>query len=756
MSDKTDSRSATRQLTLRQGVAFGGGTFQCRNTSPNGQWECEGSDVGGVRRRYAGQTAWQNMPTAGSDADRKVAGVVILDDGSMFTLVGNGKSSGRILEYSSNGSVATLAKGLHILANGKSAGDKFARTRPAGWLLHFDPTANLLYACTENGLYRHALANPAASAIIALSGESCRGFVHTDAITVGKVSELTVCTQSQGVVRVDNVQGAPGSASITPIGKPTRAEDGAFTPEGNILAACHFQGVHLINPRDGKSIDITPFDVTDMYKSQGANGAQVLWSAVDCHPDTGIGVATLINPTHAHGWVWRTNKPVDVATADDWESITHSPIELLEGTRYVQPKGRVPGGRAKTGKGLTGGQHVSFVRSDRTGNTIKSLNTLVTGLTSNAMSGDHSRVKWVTDIEGSSLLSMLDVAVSDAGVVGIAVSDHNTMVSPDIVTATTKEPERIGVSGLGDAYAINVVGETWVFAPAEDHDWKDKDSGWRYFHGAGVPTEWKPVGWTTYDWNKAADYPAGLAPLPGVPPRSVSVCGHDNGDGTLRFFGMADGIGMLYQDYTPKADTWSVPMISQGGPTNEDVISKSQNTTRSSVCKKDGSLVLHQMQINGHIYRSLDRGATVERIATGSNGPEIAAKPRIRTGYMRLNESANYAVVSNTAGVYIVSNLATTNPEVVQLSDSETGPIAIDAATGVTYIHVSEAGRAKLLEFDDISQATDLNSGRDIASDKYSSYLGDQANQLHAVNHEGKFYLVTLYQGGGFLVTNLA
>jgi len=123
---------------------------------------------------------------------------------------------------------------------------------------------------------------------------------------------------------------------------------------------------------------------------------------------------------------------------------------------------------------------------------------------------------------------------------------------------------------------------------------------------------------------------------------------------------------------------------------------------------------------------------------------------------MRLNESANYAVVSNTAGVYIVSNLATTNPEVVQLSDSETGPIAIDAATGVTYIHVSEAGRAKLLEFDDISQATDLNSGRDIASDEYSSYLGDQANQLHAVNHEGKFYLVTLYQGGGFLVTNLA
>ena len=754
MSDQ--AVSGTRQLTSRQGKAFGGGTFQCRNTSPDNRWECEGSDVGGVRRRQTGQLTWENMPTAGSDADRKVAGVIILNDGSMFTLVGNGKRSGRILEYAADGLVNVIAKNLNVRANSKSPGDKSPRTRPVGWLLHFDSANNVLYACTGDGLYRHYRDKPKASGIIALNGESLRGFVHSDSITVGTVSDLTICTQTQGVVRVNDVQKASGKPSVTPIGTPTRAEDGAFTPGGNILAACQFQGLHLINPQDGTSIEITPFEVIDTYKSKGANKGQVSWAAVDCHPDTGIGVATMINPTHSHGWVWRSTVPIDVATEDHWESITHSQIGLKEGLKYVQPKERIPGGSAKNGKGLTGGQHISFLRNDRTGNSIKTLNTLVSALTTNAMTEDHSDVTWVSDQEGSSLLTMLDVAVSDAGVVGIAVSDHNSMVAQDITTTTDTEPKRLGVSGLGDAYAINVVGETWVFAPAEDHDWKDPDSGWRYFNGPGAPTKWTSVGWETFDWNRAADFPAGLKPLPGVPPRCVSVCGHNNGDGTQRFFGMADGIGMVYQDYTPGTDKWSDPKISQGGPVNDDVISKSQNTTRSSTCNKDGSLVLHQMQINGHIYRSLNRGVNVERIATGSNGPEIAAKPRIRTGYMRLNEAENYAVVSNQGGVYVISNLKDARPKVTQLSQSETGPIALDEATNTTYIHIGGTGRAKLLRFDDITKAANLNSGQNIASVRYSTHMGDQANQLYALNYKGEFSLITLYQGGGFLVSTIA
>lgn len=758
MNSIQNVRSSEIHVRLKRGQLFSGGTFQCRNTSPDAQWECEGSDVGGVRRRHKGQPLWETMPTSGHDADRKVAGAVILNDGTMFTLVGNATKAGRILEYALDGSVSLLADGLHVRANSLTTGDSDRRPRPVGWMLHFDPVAKIVYACTGDGLYRHFIDNPGASGLIELKGESLRGFVHEDATTVGEASELTVCTRTQGVVRIKGLNRDTDSLSVKQLGSLVRVEDGAFTPEGNILAACHYQGLYRINTVEGKHVDITPFEVIDPqgYNSIGANGGKVSWTAVDVHPDTGIGLATMINPVHAHSWVYRSTVPIDLATSADWESITHRQITLENGAGYVQPKARTPGGSAKNGAGLTGGQHISYIRSDRTGNTIKTLNTLVTGLTKNATAADHSTVVWKTDVAGSSLLSMLDVAVSAAGVLGIAVSDHNAFVSPDILTATSTEPKRIGVPGLGDAYAIDVVNETWVFAPCEDHDWQDPDNGLRYFNGAGEPTTWASVGWDTYEWNKAADYPAGLPALPaGIPPRPVSACGHDNGDGTIRFFVMADGIGFVYQDYSPRTDKWGDPQISQGGPTNDEIISKSQNTTRSSKCKTDGSIVLHQLQKTGHIYRSLDRGATVQRIATGSNGPEIAAAPAIRTGYMQLNEAGNCAVVSNRNGVYVIRDLTDADPEVVQLTADEHGPIAINQATGSTFIHLRGGGAARLLMFDDIVNATSLQDGLDIASTEYATHLGDQANQMLAVNYNDKPYLITLYQGGGFAVSEV-
>ena len=743
---------------MKQGQVFSGGTFQCRNTSPDGLWECEGSDVGGVRRRYTGQLVWETMPTSGHDADRKVAGAVILNDGTMFTLVGNAKKAGRILEYALDGSVNILADGLHVRANSLTEGDSDRRPRPVGWMLHFDPVAKIVYACTGNGLYRYVVENPGASGLIALKGESLRGFVHEDATTVGEATELSVCTRTQGVLRITGLNRDTESLSVIPLGSLDRVEDGAFTPAGNILAACHYQGLYRINPAEGKDVNITPSDVIDPqgYNSIGANGGKVSWTAVDVHPDTGIGVATMINPVHADSWVYRSTIPIDLATSDDWESMTHRPITLENGVGYVQPKARTPGGSAKNGAGLTGGQHISYIRSDRTGNTIKTLNTLVTGLTKNATAADHSKVAWETDVAGSSLLSMLDVAVSRAGVLGIAVSDHNSFIAPDVLTATRVEPKRIGVSGLGDAYAINVVNETWVFAPCEDHGWQEPDNGLRYFNGAGEPTEWTSVGWDQYDWNKAADFPAGLPALPaGVTPRPVSVCGHENSDGTIRFFLMADGVGFVYQNYSPSTDKWEEPRISQGGPTNDEIISKSQNTTRSSKCNSDGSMVLHQLQKTGHIYRSLDRGATVQRIATGSNGAEIAAAPKIRTGYMQLNEAGNYAVVSNSSGVFVIKNLNDDDPEVVQLTATEHGPIAVDEATGFTFIHLRGGGAIRLLMFDDIVNATSLDDALDIASADYATHMGDQANQILAVNYKDKPYLITLYQGGGFVVSEL-
>lgn len=743
--------AATPEFESRVGVAFAGGTFQCRNSSPDGMWECEGSDVGGVRRRRAGATAWENMPTAAHDADRKVSGCVILDNGTMFSLVGNGSSSGRILEYAADGSVKPLQTGLHILANGKSTGDTYARTRPVGWTLWFDPVNNLLYACTENGLYRFDRATGNGS-IIALQGESLRGFVHDDAITVGEATQLTVCSQKNGVIRVNNVK---ASASTTAIGSPDRAEDGAFTPAGNIIAACHFQGVYRINPSDGSSVNITPFDVVVTHGSTGNNGGNVLWSAVDVHPQTGIAVVTMINPTHAHGWVFKTTKSADIATAEDWESITHTPITLREGIKYAQPKARVPGGSANSGVGLTGGQHISYIRNDSSGNTIKTLNTLTTGLTENATEPDHSQVTWVSDVKDSSLLSMLDIAVSESGAMAITMADHNSMTSPSLEAATNTELTRLGVSGLGDGFGITAVGNTWVFCPVDDAHWEHSDHTWRYFAGSGAPSEWKDVGWQSYNWNNAADFPSGIDKLPdGIPPRPVSVCGYNRGDGTIRFLGMADGVGFVYQDYNSSSDSWSDPRISQGGPTS-NIISQRLNTTRASQCTANGSVVLHLLQKNGHIYRSLDQGQTVARIATGSNGPEIAANPSARTGFMRINDAGDYAVVSNKDGIYVIKGLSNANPEVVKLS-TETGPIAIDQATGATYIHIRSSGPVQLLEFSDISSATDLNAASNVAPSMYSTHLGDQANQLYATNRDGRLYLVTLYQGGGLMVSHRA
>lgn len=745
-----DCATTPLELTSSMGKAFAGGTFQCRNTSPNGLWECEGSDVGGVRRRRAGSSRWQCLGTAGGDAGRKVAGVVILDDGRIFSLVGNSPKAGKLLEYTADGVAKVIATGLHVRANSTTPGDRFKRTRPVGWTLHFDPSANSLYACTGDGLYVHDRDDSRRSGIIALKGEALRGFVHHDASTVDEVTDLSVCTTTRGLVRVEDVQGEP---SETRLGTPKRAEDGAFTPMGNIVAACHSEGLFRIDSANGSTTNITPAQVKQRGNT-GANGGKVLWSAVDCHPASGILVVTMINPVDGPGWVYRSTVPADTASSNDWEAIVHKPIDLLPGVGYVQPKNRTPGGAARGGKGLTGGQHVSFVRDDPSGGTVKTLNTLTTGLSRNAMHPKATAVSWTSDVEDSSLLSMVDIAVADNGVIGIAVADHNTMFANNVIEATSHEPRRIGVPNIGDAAAISVVGNTWVLAAMEDGNWQSEHNGWYSYTGDGRPDGWSSAGWDRYDWNRAPDFPRGLAPLPGVPPRSVSVCGHTSTGGRIRFHGMADGIGMVYQDYTPATGIWSSPGISGGGPVSEaETVSKNSNTTRSSVCSSDGTVVLHQMQSTGHVYRSLDRGETVKRIADGANGPEIAARPRYRTGYMRLLESADLAVVSNRNGLFLVREVSAATPKVQQLSDRATGPVAIDSRSGAVFVHMNTEGPAKLLKFDDIAASTSLNSARNIASTHYAIHLGDQANQLETTWHQGKLYLITLYQGGGFLVS---
>ena len=732
----------TSEPTFNVLRAFGGGTYQCRNISPDGLWECEGSDVGGLRRRMVGDTAWENLPTAGNDADRKVAGCIILNDGTMFSLVGNGTGSGRLLEYQTDGNVVVLETGLFVLANNKSTGDVYARTRPVGWMLHFDDVHNLIYVLEGDGLYRFDRTAGTGSRI-ALNGTILRGIVHNNAITVGAVTDLTICTHDRGVARVNDVRGLNGFPNATELGTPTRAEDGAFTPGGNIIAACHFQGVHRIDPITGNSVNITPDEVVNAHNNKGANNGDVLWSAVDVN-SSGIAVAVMINPPNANGWVYRTTASADTATSSDWESITHTQMTLLNGVGYVQPKNRTVGGSAENGVGLTGLQHVSFTPDGK----LKVQGTLTTAISDNWDTADHTAVTWVSDVENSSLLSMLDVAVSDTGAICISMADHNTMTSPGIASAVSTELDRVGVSGLGDGKGLAFVSGIWVFCPVDDAHWEHAQHTWMFYAGQDAPSGWTSMGWESYDWNNADDFPAGLVALPaGIPPRPVSVCGFDAGT-YIRFLGAADGIGFVYQDYLKASALWTDPAISQNGPVT-DVISQRLNTTRVSECTADGSVVLHILQKNGHVYRSLDQGATVERIATGSNGPEIAAAPLERTGYARISNDGTFAVLSNRDGIYLIKNLTAADPEVVQLSSSETGPIAVDPISDDVFIHLRGSGPCELLRFSDISNDTDLSNGVDAANDKYKTHLSDQANQVVALDNNGATCLITLYQGGG-------
>jgi len=738
---------------MRVGKVFAGGTFQGMSQSPDNSKQARASDVGGIRTRNSSETAWTSMSTNAGDVDRKVSGVVILDDGSAYMLSGNG-TNGRLVRYNENGIPSLLQEGIHVLANAVPTGDSGPRPRAVGNMLWLDDVNNFMYCCTESGFYRYNLAT-GVGAVVALDNISCRGFVRTNSLTVGSVSNLFVCTR-EGLYRINDVQGA---ATEDQIGSVTRCEDGAFTQNGNIVVAGHTTGVFRIDPNTGNTTNITPAEITTTYGGVNTlNGTDypVRWSALDVHIPTNKIAICYINPVDSHNWVYISSGDADSTGINGWDSITHTQTTLLPGTGYVQPPNRTPGGSGDSGPNLTGLQTLQFDRSDLSGNTIYILGTLVSSVTFNAQAADNTAVTWRTDDEDSSLVSFVDAKISSTGVVVASAADHNFFTSASPEALATLEPNRAAVSGLGGGYGVFVIDgaggdDLWVVCPVEEGDVFEPNNSIYYHAGPGAPTSWESAGWDTLNWDGQGSVPNGMSPKP------VSVCGYRVDANTIRVYTVADGIGVVRQNFTETTSSWSAPENATGFPIG-DIVSDPQNAPRSSACAPDGSIVMVMLRQSGEIYRHFPTGGgfAFERIADGSDGPEITqpGDPEVRSGYMRMDAARDFAVVSDLTGTYLIRGLYNITPTVSQLS-TEHGPIAIDLTTGYVYIHVRGTGAIRLLLFRDIASAASFADGEDIASAQYSLHMGDQINQIEVGYFNDDLYMLSLYQGGGSVVTKL-
>ena len=725
-------------VTVRKGEFYGGGTWQAQNTSPNGQWRIIASDVGGVAIQQAGDTAWQRMPTDNTNAGRQVSGAVILDNGSFYTLVGNGDTAGKILAYGPGGTTVTQLHGnLAVRANSFTAGDTGARPRPVGYTLSHDPVNNLLYAATENGVFLCDLNTPANSRFIALNGESVRGIAHDSATTVSTFDPLYVATRTMGVVCIADPNGA---ATPTQIGNTTgdrftRAEDLAYITPNSFLVAGHEEGVFRAFS-GGFSTDITPSQAVGVAT---ANGSPMRWTAVDVHPATGLAIVTGINPVDNTSWVYRTTVPAAQATADDWETVSHTPATLLTGTTQLQPPNRIIGGNIGTGgDNLTGGQSLAFDPNDPTGNTVRFLGTLTPAISTNLAAADNTAVTWATDAECLSLYSSVTGAVSQDGTLGLATADNNGFFFDQ------GDGMRVGVSGLGDANDMDTCGDIWVFAAAEAETSVEPNNGLYYGFGPGAPPTWQTTSWQSFDWNTAIQA-VGLAGLPTMdPPRVLGSCCTDLGNGIYRVHWQADYAGIGYVDYNSLTDTWVNPVVVDTGLTDSQVQPNNANKPKHIKCADTG-LVLVQHQQTGRIYRSLDNGESYTRI-TDIAGPTTLFNP----AYLELDEAADCAIVSNSTGTYIISDVST-NPTTTQISAQGGYPVATDPTTGRTYLFKRQSGQIELLEFEDIKQANSLSDGCNVATEELSLYAGSLANDMFY--HGGKLYVI--YQGAGFNILDL-
>lgn len=227
-------------------LMHGGGTHNAINFSPDGTRVAAFADVGGSRRIDRSQAQWEYLPTTGANADRSVAGGIILNDGTVFALAGNSANSGRLLEYAPDGGVTELVTNLNVRGNSTTPGDAGPRPRPVGWMVAYDSVNDLIYVCENDGLLRYNRATHTNEGRIALEGESCRGIAHNNSGLVDDTHVLTVSTRANGLVRLWGVQGDDVLALRISDQDWTRFEDAALVnpTKGTLLGAGYTKGLY--------------------------------------------------------------------------------------------------------------------------------------------------------------------------------------------------------------------------------------------------------------------------------------------------------------------------------------------------------------------------------------------------------------------------------------------------------------------------------------------------------------------------------
>lgn len=234
-------------FVMRQLHADGGGTHNLLNGSKDGLRLVAYADVGGTRniKNVAISDEWGYLPTLGPNINvsRQVAGGCITNDGILFQLVGNGTVPGRVQEINVDTNVGIeLVDGLDVRANAITPGDSGSRPRPVGWNVLYDEGIDYLYFCTGAGVGGYDRATSTYDGIIALAGESCRGFAHENHGIINNADVIHVNTRSKGIVRLDDIQGNLTESRVSPDGY-ARFEDSSIIDGEALLGAAHEQGV---------------------------------------------------------------------------------------------------------------------------------------------------------------------------------------------------------------------------------------------------------------------------------------------------------------------------------------------------------------------------------------------------------------------------------------------------------------------------------------------------------------------------------
>ena len=241
-------------------LMHGGGTHNAINFSANGARVAAFADVGGTRRLDRSQSQWEYLPITGANADRQVSGGVVLNDGTVLALAGNSASTGKLLEYSPNGTVTELVTRLNVRSNSPTPGDSGARPRPVGWMVAYDSVNDLVYVCEDDGVLRYNRGTSTEEGRIALDGESCRGIAHSNSGLVDDTNVLTISTRSKGLVRLWGVQDDDVLALRISDEDWNRFEDAALIEEtgGKLVGAGFNTGIYRYDD-GGVSLNGTQF-----------------------------------------------------------------------------------------------------------------------------------------------------------------------------------------------------------------------------------------------------------------------------------------------------------------------------------------------------------------------------------------------------------------------------------------------------------------------------------------------------------------